>query len=86
MNAVKLAAHFVARLPRDALSPETTEEREGFVHPAGDRRRRPALHGSTLILRDHDDDKLAEHETARPPARRARPSAAEPRAELAIDA
>ena len=33
VNAVKLAADFVAALPRDALSPETTEEREGFVHP-----------------------------------------------------
>ena len=33
VNAVKLAADFVAALPRDDLSPETTEEREGFVHP-----------------------------------------------------
>ena len=35
MNAIKLAADFVAALPRDRLSPETTEEREGFVHPTG---------------------------------------------------
>ena len=33
VNAIKLAADFVASLPRDGLSPETTEEREGFVHP-----------------------------------------------------
>ena len=33
VNAIKLAADFVAALPRDSLSPETTEEREGFVHP-----------------------------------------------------
>ena len=33
MNPVKLAARFVASLPRDTLSPETTEGREGFVHP-----------------------------------------------------
>jgi tripeptide aminopeptidase len=33
VNAIKVAADFVARLPPDALSPETTSEREGFVHP-----------------------------------------------------
>ena len=33
MNPVKLAARFVASLPADTFSPETTEGREGFVHP-----------------------------------------------------
>jgi tripeptide aminopeptidase len=33
VNAVKVAADFVNRLPKDSLSPETTREREGFVHP-----------------------------------------------------
>jgi tripeptide aminopeptidase len=33
VNAIKLAARFVDRLPQDRLSPETTEAREGFVHP-----------------------------------------------------
>jgi len=32
-NAVRAAADFLARLPRDGLSPETTEGREGFLHP-----------------------------------------------------
>ena len=32
-NAVRAAADFIARLPRDRLSPETTEDREGFLHP-----------------------------------------------------
>ena len=32
-NAVRTAADFLARLPRDCLSPETTEGREGFLHP-----------------------------------------------------
>ena len=44
VNAIKLAARFIDRLPADRLSPETTEGREGFVHPyvvAG--RRRPHL-------------------------------------------
>ena len=32
-NALRVAADFLARLPRDMLSPETTEDREGFLHP-----------------------------------------------------
>ena len=53
VNAIKLAADFVASLPRDSLSPETTEEREGFVHPT-------KISGGAeetsveLIVRDHD--------------------------------
>ncbi len=33
VNAIKLAARFIDRLPPDRLSPETTSGREGFVHP-----------------------------------------------------
>jgi tripeptide aminopeptidase len=33
VNAIKLAAAFITRLPPDRLSPETTEALEGFVHP-----------------------------------------------------
>jgi tripeptide aminopeptidase len=33
VNAIKLAAKFIDRLPPDRLSPETTSGREGFVHP-----------------------------------------------------
>ena len=33
VNAIKLAARFIDRLPDDRLSPETTSGREGFVHP-----------------------------------------------------
>jgi tripeptide aminopeptidase len=60
VNAVKLAADLVAALPRDGLSPETTEGREGYVHPS-------RIHGNadevrlTFIVRDHDDALLAEH-------------------------
>jgi tripeptide aminopeptidase len=60
VNAIKLAADLVASLPRDSLSPETTEDREGFVHPT-----RLSGHVAdavvTFIVRDHDDDKLEEH-------------------------
>jgi len=60
VNAIKLAADFIAVLPRDSLSPETTEEREGFVHPT-------KISGAAeeavveLIVRDHDAAKLGEH-------------------------
>ncbi|MBK8706275.1 MAG: peptidase T [Saprospiraceae bacterium] len=32
-NAIKIAGDILARLPKNRLSPETTEGREGFVHP-----------------------------------------------------
>ena len=32
-NALKIAADLLAALPKNALSPETTEEKAGFVHP-----------------------------------------------------
>jgi tripeptide aminopeptidase len=60
VNSVKLAARFVSLLPADRLSPETTEDREGYVHPH-------RISGSAeeaivdLIARDHDDAMLEEH-------------------------
>lgn len=33
VNAIKIASEFVAALPKDRLSPETTDDREGFFHP-----------------------------------------------------
>ncbi len=33
INAVRAAAHFIAKLPMDKLSPESTADREGFIHP-----------------------------------------------------
>lgn len=32
-NAIKIAAAIVEALPKDGLSPETTEGKEGFIHP-----------------------------------------------------
>jgi tripeptide aminopeptidase len=58
-NAVRVAVHFLAALPRDALAPEATEGREGFLHPY-------ELHGGVaemqlkILLRDFQDAKLAE--------------------------
>lgn len=33
INSIKIAADFIDRLPKDRLSPETTEDYEGYVHP-----------------------------------------------------
>ena len=33
INAIKIAAAFIDRLPADRLSPETTDGHDGFVHP-----------------------------------------------------
>jgi tripeptide aminopeptidase len=60
VNAVKLAADFIAAFPGDGLSPETTEEREGFVHP------HKIIGGAEetlveFIVRDHDAAKMREH-------------------------
>ena len=33
VNAIKAAAAFIDRLPKDQLSPETTDGHQGFVHP-----------------------------------------------------
>ena len=60
VNAIKLAGEILVRLPQDRLSPETTEGREGYVHPV-------LVEGDSsevelrFIVRDFDDDLLAEH-------------------------
>jgi tripeptide aminopeptidase len=33
INSIKVAADFIHRLPKDAQSPETTDQRQGFFHP-----------------------------------------------------
>ncbi len=60
VNAAKLAADLVAGLPRDGRSPETTEEREGFVHPT---KLSAGAEEATIefIVRDHDAAKMKEH-------------------------
>jgi len=32
-NAIKIAGEILANLPKDSLSPETTKDKEGFIHP-----------------------------------------------------
>jgi len=60
VNALKLAAQVVARLPPDSLSPETTEAREGFIH-VDEIRGDAGIVELRFIVRDHDDALLDQH-------------------------
>ena len=59
VNAVRLAGLFLDRLPRLVLSPETTADREGFLHPY---RIEGGVAETTIriLLRDFDTTRLAE--------------------------
>src|SRR5215475_6279418 len=60
-HAIKIASAIVDRLPKDACSPETTEGREGFLHPTGIE---GALERATIdfIVRDFSEQGLKEKE------------------------
>jgi tripeptide aminopeptidase len=60
-HAIKIAAAIVDRLPKNSCSPETTEGREGFLHPIGIS---GTLESATLgfIVRDFTEDGLREKE------------------------
>lgn len=61
VNAIKLAAEFVAALPKDSMAPEVTEGRQGFFHPTDIK---GGAESATIkfIIRDFVTTKLAEHE------------------------
>jgi tripeptide aminopeptidase len=60
-HAIKIAAAIVDRLPKNTCSPETTEGKEGFLHPTG---LSGTLETATLglIVRDFSDEGLREKE------------------------
>lgn len=60
-HAIKIAAAIVERLPKNTCSPETTEGKEGFLHPIGIT---GALEKATLslIVRDFTEQGLQEKE------------------------
>ena len=61
VNAIKVAAEIVAALPKSECSPETTEKREGFLHPTSIK---GELECTTVnfIVRDHLTNNLKIHE------------------------
>jgi tripeptide aminopeptidase len=56
-SALKIAAEIVAKLPKDTCSPETTEEKEGFIHPT-DIKGDVETAQIDFILRDFDANRL----------------------------
>lgn len=60
-SAIKIASQIISSLPKDFLSPESTENKEGFVHPV-------SITGGieeakiSFIIRDFDSSKLSQHE------------------------
>ena len=61
VNAIKIAAQFIASLPREGLSPETTEGHEGYVHPV-DVTAEVDRTSVKLIIRDFTTDGLKQKE------------------------
>ena len=61
INSMKVASAFIDSLPKDKLSPETTEKREGYFHPV-------SINGNEelttikFIIRDFETSKLKDHE------------------------
>src|SRR5699024_7519972 len=60
-NALKIAAEIIENLPKDAKSPESTEGKEGFIHPV-------SIEGNVekmeleFIIRDHKTEYLVVYE------------------------
>jgi tripeptide aminopeptidase len=83
VNAIKVAGEIIARLPKDGRAPETTEGREGYVHPV-------LVEGDStevelrFIARDFENDRLDEH-VAFLRGIAAKVAAAEPRCSIEVD-
>jgi tripeptide aminopeptidase len=60
-SAIKIASEIISQLPKDTLSPESTSDLAGFIHPV-------SINGGVeqtdieFIIRDFDTEKLKEHE------------------------
>ncbi len=59
-SAIKILAEILDTLPKDTLTPEATNQKEGFIHPV-------SMHGQVeeaeaqFIIRDFTNEKLAAH-------------------------
>ena len=61
VSAIKIASAFIDKLPKDEFSPETTEDRYGFVHPVG-MEGNPEKMQISFIIRDFNTSKLVAYE------------------------
>jgi tripeptide aminopeptidase len=61
-SAIKIASNIISALPKQKLSPESTEKKEGFIHPV-------SINGLiektvvNFIIRDFDTELLKNHES-----------------------
>ncbi len=61
LNSIKIAADIIEQFPKDSLSPETTEKREGYIHPY-------SMSGGSeeteikILIRDFEESGLVEKE------------------------
>ena len=59
-SAIKILGDIISALPKDGLTPEATDQKEGFLHPV-------SVQGAVeqaeahFIIRDFDDDLLVQH-------------------------
>ena len=59
-SAIKILADVIAALPKNALTPEATHQKEGFIHPVSFSGQVEQAEAH-FIIRDFTDEKLAEH-------------------------
>jgi tripeptide aminopeptidase len=61
VSALKILAEFIEDLPKDSYSPETTSDKEGFIHPV---RMNGTIEQASVefIIRDFHTHKLAQYE------------------------
>lgn len=61
VNSIKIASEIIDKLPKDSLSPETTELREGYVHPNS---MTGGVETTTIkyLIRDFEEEGLKEKE------------------------
>lgn len=60
-SAIKILAEIIAQLPKDRLSPESTNLRDGFIHPVGFGGHVEEAEAD-FIIRDFNNDLLKSHE------------------------
>ncbi|HEV7279321.1 MAG TPA: peptidase T [Pirellulaceae bacterium] len=61
VNSLRALGHFLERLPQNERSPETTDGREGFIHPVRILESGVDRAAVEMILRDFDRAKLESH-------------------------
>lgn len=59
-NAIKIVSEIIEQLPKDKLSPETTQQKEGFIHPVGIKGQVEHAEAQ-FIIRDFNNEKLKAH-------------------------